>query len=99
MNDLEWNGFENLKAYGARSFTIEQPTYGPMTGLTNGEGGTWFLPRWQRYNIEFNVDEEGLRRLQEALKTEPIIEEYIVESDRNEMECEAENKRYKIKHK
>ena len=70
MNDFEWNDLENLKKLGVQSISVESSCCDSITGLNGDEFGALRIPNGPNYSIELNVDSEGLKKLQKALKDE-----------------------------
>ena len=67
MNDLE----ETLKELGVQSITVENSFNTDMLRVDDDEFGALRVAKGPNYNIELNVDCDGLSRLQEALKSIP----------------------------
>ena len=100
MNNFEWDDLGNLKEYGVQSITVENSCCGSITGLSGDEFGVLRIPSGPNYNIELNVDADGLKRLQDALKKEPRKPEDELKHELNVMHmvnaCDGESINEKI---
>ena len=69
MENLDWSTLENLRSYGIESITVENPSMN--LAVTGDEFGALRIDNGPNYNIELNLNSDGLKRLQDALAKEP----------------------------